>query len=618
MPGKLPPLRIYGTPESSPLGHLFDDHASGRRKVRALVEYQTDPLGFLVDVLHIPRQTLVWSENPGYESHEWDGTVDPLVRACDVLAGKVDGKKHVAIEAATGTQKTYTAAGLVLWFLACFEDSLVVTTAPVEKQLKENLWKEIAAHLPAFRRRFPRMQSIDLKIRMRPTIADPVSGTETRQEKWSAVGWCAGVDAGSESAVRSQGFHAAHMLIVVEEFPGMDPAVVTALKNTAVAPHNIILGLGNPDNQLDPLHQFSELPAVEAIRISAYDHPNVVTGDATRITGATSQGFIDEKRDEYGEDGPLYLSRVRGLSPKESHDALIRHADLVEAARKWDAIMGRTPEGKPCEIDHELRQRFMAGGRKALGCDPANTPNGDRFTWSKWTGAVMTAIEKVQCQDSYEFGERIVALAQAEHIAAQNIGIDNVGVGSGTVNLVRRKLKDGLRVQALEGGADDPVENVARTDQLTAESPTGYRLDSNRFANKRTQMAWGLREKLRRGTVAIPRHAQLWRELLAIRYTTEGGVVQLERKAKIAKRLGCSPDYSDAAMYGDHVREPLPMEQEDARPATGHERDRSRLRIAEGVERIARRKSPAEELDDVFAHEARAQWRGGRPARWNR
>ncbi len=337
---------------------------------------------------------------------------------------------------------------------------------------------------------------------MRPVIEDPMTGEADRQEKWSAVGWTAGDAAGAESAVRSQGFHAEHMLIVVEECPGIDPAILTALKNTATAPHNIILALGNPDNQLDPLHQFSALPNVEAIRISAFDHPNVVTGDAGLVPGATSREFIEEKRAEYGETGPLYLSRVRGQAPKEAHNALFRQTDLEAAAVRWQEIMGRTPEGAPFPVDTELRQRFMAGGKKALGCDPANTPNGDRFAMSKWVGAVMLEITKLNCRDAYEFGERIAEIALAENIEAQHIGVDNVGVGSGTVNYLRRKLRDGMRVRALEGGADDPIEGAQRVDQLTTASPTGYQLDSNRFANKRTQMAWEFAQKLRRGSVA--------------------------------------------------------------------------------------------------------------------
>ena len=35
--------------------------------------YDKDPVSFMTDVLKIPRNTLVWGENPGYQAHKWDG-----------------------------------------------------------------------------------------------------------------------------------------------------------------------------------------------------------------------------------------------------------------------------------------------------------------------------------------------------------------------------------------------------------------------------------------------------------------------------------------------------------------------------------------------------------------
>lgn len=534
--GRIP---IRGIRDRSSVSRIIGEHVSGERKVRPLLEYQSDPLGFLVDVLTIPRSTLVWSEHPGYVTHQWDGTPDPLVRACDVLSGKIPGKKHVAIEAATGTQKTFTAAGLVLWFLACFEDSLVVTTAPMERQLKQNLWKEIGVHLVPFKKRFPRAQSLDLKIRMRPVLEDPMTGNETRQEKWAAVGWTAGVDAGADSAVRSQGFHAEHMLIVVEEFPGMDPSIVTALKNTATAPHNILLGLGNPDHQLDPLHQFSELPSVEAIRISAFDHPNVVCQNPSIVPGATSQAFIDEKRAEYGETGPLFLSRVRGLSPREAHNALIKAAWLEEAARKWDDV-----------ALHEA----MADGPLALGVDPAQSENGDRCALARWSGSVLERVERIPSRDALAFGEYVWDVMQEDGVRPEHVAVDSVGVGSNVVNYLRRVLPPGPSIRVIEGGAEDPIEGAMKAAVATMAPGREYQADANQFLNMRAQVYWQLAQDLAAGLVAMPKHAGLWRELMAPTYSTEDGVVRIEKKASIVKKLGRSPDFADAVVYGNFVR----------------------------------------------------------------
>jgi hypothetical protein len=537
-----PRIPIYGVDERPAVSRAISQFASGEHRVRPLVEYQTRPLDFLTDVLRIPRRTLVWSENPGYDRHMWDGTPDPLLRACRVLGGEIVGKRHVAIEAGTGTQKTYTAAGFVLWFLGSFEDALVVTTGAKAEQLKVGLWKEVGVLLPAFRRRFPKVQAIDLKLRMRPEIADPFDASDSslRQEKWSAVGWCAGVDAGVESAVRSQGFHAEHMLIIAEEMPGIDPAIITALRNTQTADHNVFLGLGNPDHQLDPLHKFAQLPGVEAIRISAFDHPNVVCRDSSIVPGATSQQFIDDKRIEFGENGPLFLSRVRGIAPTEAHNALIKLAWLEEAARKWE---------------HAETNVAMSRGPVALGCDPAQTENGDRCALARWQGSVLDSIETLRTRDALEFGEEVWRIMQREGIRPEHVGVDSVGIGSNVVNYMRRVMPHGPSVHAIEGGAEDPIEGAMKAAVPSGTVGREYQPDANRFLNIRAQVYWQFAQDLQHGLIAVPRQSQLWRELMAITYSTEGGEVRLEKKKDLIKKLGRSPDYADAVVYGNWVRQ---------------------------------------------------------------
>jgi len=63
----------------------------------------------------------------------------------------------------------------------------------------------------------------------------------------------------------------------------------------------------------------------------------------------------------------------------------------------------------------------------------------------------------------------------------------------------------------------------------------------------------------------------LWRELLAIRCSTEIGEVKLEKNSEIAKRLGCSPDLADATIYGDFVRDALPMEEQPEEDLSGRQ-----------------------------------------------
>jgi hypothetical protein len=232
---------------------------------QAHVAYQDRPEDWIVEKLGIPRHTLRWSLNPGYARHVWDGTPDPIVSMLEGLARWED----VGVEAATGTQKSFTAACVIFWFLACFRNSIVNTYAPKEDQLRLYIWKEMRDLWPRFVALFPSATMTDLRIQM------------DGGDKWSAHGIATALRAGEESATKAQGAHAEHMLLVTEETPGIDAAIMTALRNTRTGDHNIQLSLGNPDNQQDTLHRFCLLEDTRHVRISALDHPNVVTGRAS-------------------------------------------------------------------------------------------------------------------------------------------------------------------------------------------------------------------------------------------------------------------------------------------------------------------------------------------------
>lgn len=511
--------------------------------IKPLVEYQRRPLDFMVERLGIPRHTIEWSLNPGYDAHRWDGTREPLVTALEALAAW----QSVGVESGTGTGKTYTlgAAGM-LWFLASFEDAVVTTIAPKEDQLKLNLWKEVTKLWPPFKRLFPTAELTSLKLRMR-------GGTD---ETWAGTGFVARVGAEEESANAARGFHGAHMLFIFEELPGVDPAILTAFINTATAPHNLLLGLGNPDNQHDPLHRFCLRPGVVHVRISALDHPNVVSGDPDRIPGAVSQKSIDERQVEYKSAPHLFDAMVRGISPPQAKDALIRREWLEAAAERY--------------MDPVLRQ-----GPKARGVDVANSVAGDEAAISRWQGAVCLEVPAFACPDCNRLGFEVGVEMALERIDPMHVGVDSVGVGAGTVNELARI---NLYVNPLNGGAS-PESEIEGEDGLLAETPVH---DVARFGNLRAQMYWQAREDLFAARVGAPHDEELWRDLTAPRWWTRNGKIWVESKEDIAKRLKRSTNKGDAFVYGNWVRQrgrPVP-EQPDVhawdQSVLAHEAEQSR------------------------------------------
>lgn len=537
--------------------------------VRALTEYQKDPIGFLVNVLGFKREQLEWDVNAGYDSHEWDGDRNPLAKLANALVEGEHGK-DVGVEAATGTQKSYTAAGLILWFLGSFRDAVVFTFAPKEDQLRNFIWMEIRKMWPRFKVHFPDAEMLDLKIRIIPG-----------DNRWGATGYAVGVGAEEEIATKAQGMHATHMLLVYEETPGIHTAVMEAGENTCTAPHNRRLALGNPNHQRDTLHKFCTDPGVVHVRISALDHPNVVTGNHNVVPGAVSRQSIERREQRYTKDSPKYLSRVRGISPEDSAESLIMQSWIERAVQRWRDAM----EFRNARPDNELP------GKVAKGVDVARSENGDRAAIATFRGAVCEKVETRRCRDTAQFGRDLFREMKAQNVEPRHVGVDPIGVGAGTVDtlngmlrVVYSDVRGGLAYQVQElNGAASWDGTLKAADGSSAE----YIGTSADFGNLRAAMYWQLAIDFQHGNIAIPPDDGLIEELRALKSEERRGRIYIIEKDDIRDELGRSPDKSDALAYGNWVR-PRMKEAERRKRASedrhpGFRREGNRVRYADEV-----------------------------------
>lgn len=517
-----------------------------RRRLYEL--YQYDPFEWLRDVLKEDPAVLQWSSHPEYESHVWDGDADPLSNAWLSLVRK----RWVGLKAATGTGKTYMAARIMLWFLDVFPDSLVLTTAPKESQLKQNLWGELSVVLDQYKKTRPymRIKSLNLK---------PEGNNKhcPYAQRWEAIGIVSQVGAEEQSATKYQGYHRKHMLIICEEAAAMHPAVMNAIENTCSdAETNLIFCLGNPDSELDELHRFCEFNTkVDSYRISAYDHPNVVLKRSV-IPGAVTQSSIDLRLEKFGESHPLFQSRVRGITPDGSDNNLIRAQWINE-----------------CTLGHKDFKATLTNGWNAVGIDVANSEEGDKAALAWGKANELVSVQEFQCPNASDLANAVV-LSNYEiedynqenerlgkphrityyntpklldfHIREDYIGVDSVGVGVSTIN---QFLSLNMTVQSLQGGSEDWDEALPVDDQ-------GHPLYT--FANLRSQMFWEFREDLRLHRIVINIESDLWKALkkeASVPKFKVGSRISIESKDNIKKRLGGkSPNILDAVVYWNWVR----------------------------------------------------------------
>jgi hypothetical protein len=285
--------------------------------------------------------------------------------------------KNTAVESGTGTGKTYTLARIVYWFLDCFPNSLVITSAPTELQLKTNLWAEVSRIYNKIKSHHPTAQKWQMTLKMNSDVTKAITEEERidiESNAWMAQGFRTGSHGDKDSEDKARGFHRRYMLIILEECTGIPPSIINAFKNTCTGNTNYILAVGNPNSETDPLHTFATQKGTRHIRASALDHPNIVNQREV-YHGAVTQSSINDRTHDFGKNTPFWSAMVRGLAPSESADALIR-GEWINKARN----LHTTPKG-----------------HNAIGIDVANSVAGDKACTVFGTGNIVEELQIFQC-----------------------------------------------------------------------------------------------------------------------------------------------------------------------------------------------------------------------------
>ncbi len=149
---------------------------------------------------------------------------EPWSKQQEILCSVRDHRR-TAVRSAHGVGKTAIAARTILWFLAAYPNSKVISTAPTWHQVREQLWREVHVAYAAAGGFFDG-QLDDTRLELAPD--------------WFALGLS------TDRAERFSGHHAEHLLLVVDEASGMDEAIYTAAESYLTSEGARILLIGNP------------------------------------------------------------------------------------------------------------------------------------------------------------------------------------------------------------------------------------------------------------------------------------------------------------------------------------------------------------------------------------
>jgi len=422
-----------------------------------LAQWREDPVLFVVDM---------FGEKP-YSKQE------KILKA-------LKNKRRVAVRSGHGVGKTKTAAWAAWWFFVTHPFAKVITTAPTGRQLRKVLWAELKALArkipPVIRSNF---EILETDIYMRDKRGERIND-------WFITART------SDRPENMQGFHAKHLLYIVDEATGVPDEILHAIEGSLTTDAKILM-IANPTKThgyyYDAFHKNAEL--WERIKISCFESPFV------------SKEWLENAKRVWGENSDLYRVKVLGEFPRASADSLLP-LDWIERATN-------------AEIHIE-------NGEIHVGVDVARFGTDETVLMVVETdGTNARVVDYVAVEGRETTWTARAALKLARQYGATMINVDDTGVGGGVTDILR------------EESTDIPVNPVIFGAAPT-ESPELY-------ANLKAQLYFKLRDYMNPetpGAISIPDEPKLFRDLSAIRvgYTSRDKIKIIDPPK--------SPDYADA------------------------------------------------------------------------
>lgn len=412
------------------------------------------------------------------------------------IAYSVRDNFRTAVRSCNGAGKTFISASVVAWFLTCHPYSIVISTAPTSRQVRELLWQEI---------------NNIAKNSKYPLGGDTTLVQWTLGPKWFALGLS------TDDPNRFQGFHAEHILGVIDEAAGVEDPIWIGMDSILTSHGARLLVIGNPTEPSGDFFNAFSSPLYNKIHISAFDTPNFTDFGITeqdiindvwrsKVTGKmrypalTTPKWVAERRMEWGEDSPAYQARVKGEFPLLGNDTMIPLGWVLRAKERLC-----TYEDKDfCNMAIDVAR--FGDDESVIGVRRGNS---------------LVRKEVYHNVDVHTLSKVAKNIYEEEHPAF--VKVDTVGIGAG--------VADNLRAWGVPA-----IDYVA---QSRAWEP-------DKFINKRTESWYLVREKFRKDLINIPPDETLVGQLTSCKYDfDQAGRYRLESKEKMKDRGVSSPDHAD-------------------------------------------------------------------------
>lgn len=367
------------------------------------------------------------------------------------------GNVKAAAVACRAAGKTRAAAILVLWFMDTRPDCLVVTIAPVWSQVVQALWAEIRL-----------LWGLSSLSKRRPTWEVLTHEIKTPAPMWRAYGMAA------KDPQNLEGRHGkSAVLVIVDESKAVPEEINNSIRGMLWRRgiDSLLVAIGTPG---PPVGWFYRAFSTDR---QLWDH-------VARVTAWEIPDLVDRAAEELrrlGEENPWY--RQQQLAEFAGSDDfsviplhLILNAQKPEAAERCAALFPRP--------------------RRAMALDPAGR-GADESVLSFREGGILSAQKAWQGWD--EMRTAAYTAGQVRLWRPEAIAIDEVGIGAG----IRSRVAELLGVDAAARRSSSARRGSAPFRVIGYNA--GHRArDAERYANRKAEDLFALRERYENGEASIP------------------------------------------------------------------------------------------------------------------
>ena len=486
-------------------------------------KYRADPVGYFRDIL-------------GVEPWSVQRTVLEAVR----------DNPRVAWKAGRRVSKSNTAGGLALWFYSSFDDSRVVMTAPVARQVEGILWRETRmmkmrsgkcvrckledpddSKIP---RPCPHSAKIDGKLSERASTGL----TSVNEDDEATFREIKGYTADKIEAIL--GTAGANLFFMGDEASGIHDEIFAGLEGNRAGWSKTGSGMvrllltGNPtkpSGEFYEAHEGNKKAFYFSITTSSAESPNVTEGREV-VPGLATADWIEEMGRMWGVESALYLVHIEGKYALKEDGKIFSVHTIAEATARWEGT--------------------STDGRLYIGLDPAGpSGSGDETVYSPRRGMKQLELLAMRGVTAEAHLVHLLSMIGRLRIPRETpvVVLDREGsVGAEVFGVMKAYL-------AKHKGAFELV-GIRASDRAMRQPDIYDRQRDCLTANLEIWM---------RGGGAIVEDAMLAKELNTHEWKQQAsGKLKVTPKLDIKKSLGRSPDRYDALALS--TWEPLSLRQD--------------------------------------------------------